>query len=387
MTRNRIQTAFIFLSVTFLAGTFLRASEVFKIPVEYRNFVHAHSHIGFLGWFTFIIYGLTEKYFLTKNLSEKTSQTLNLSYILLVISCLGMLFSFPVQGYRFMSILFSSLHILATYIISACMLKNIKSDMARNLKIFLFIIFGFQFLASIGPWSLGPIMTSSLRNTHWFQNIVYSYLHFLYHGFILSFVIFLSFVYPSETKKNTSKISIGFFLILISNFFTLSLSFLWMKPPMIFNLLAATGAILFLYGLFLIGKNHFKEYGKWKKIIYAIFIAKGIFMLTGAVPAIANQVAASRFLLLTYMHFTFLISLVLPFLVITLVKIKKQAANQTIIAFITLSLLLLIIMILPYLVPKTILANLLIYQYSLFIVSALLFIWSVGILWLTPKQE
>lgn len=387
MTRNWIQTSFIFLSVTFLAGTFLRATEVFKISVDYRNFVHAHSHIGFLGWFTFLIYGLTEKYFLQNNLPKKAIQTLNLSYILLLFSCAGMLCSFPVQGYAFFSILFSSLHIIATYLISACMLKNLKNDLPAKVKIFLFIIFGFQFLASVGPWALGPIMTSSLRNTHWFQNIVYSYLHFLYHGFVLSFILFLSFIYPSESKKNTPKIFSGFFMVLISHFFTLSLSFLWMKPPLIFNFLATTGALLFLGGLFLIGKNHFSEYSKWKKISYTIFILKGLIMLAGSFPLIANQVASSRFLLLTYMHFTFLITLTFPFLVMTYDKTGVRASNQTKIIFLTLSSLLLIIMILPYFLPKLIFANLLIYQSSLFVVSSLLLIWSFLLLRMTPKQE
>lgn len=318
--------ALFFLCVTFILGTTLRSIQAFGIQLPFRNFVHAHSHIGFLGWFTFLIYGFSEKY-LIKELNPFARKTFNFSFYTILASCFGMLFSFPIEGYSFISITFSTLHIFACYSLSIIILKNLNPSFKPNIKRLIQFIFGFQFIATMGVWALGPIMTSELKETHWYQNSIYFYLHFLYHGFIWSFLIFILLKKKGAFFGSTTKIHVGgMWLIISSHFLTLFLSFSWMQIPYIFNFLSALGSILFLLGISISSVDKNLKWRKIPKITLRLFHAKGLMMLLGSFPAFSFWASNSHPLLITYFHFTFLLVLSYPFLI--LLEMESKAENQ-----------------------------------------------------------
>src|SRR5699024_2405054 len=95
-----------------ILGLFMRYAHVNSIPIpyRYRYITHAHSHIAILGWVYLAIFSLLVVYLIPewygryKRLFWATQ-----------VSVIGMLFSFPFQGYAAASITLSSLHVIVSY--------------------------------------------------------------------------------------------------------------------------------------------------------------------------------------------------------------------------------------------------------------------------------
>lgn len=83
------------------------------LVVNFKYFLHAHSHTAFLGWIFNAFYAVFIVAFVPAQ--KQTSFSYRLLFWLLQVAVLGMLFSFPVQGYAAVSITFSTLHIFLSY--------------------------------------------------------------------------------------------------------------------------------------------------------------------------------------------------------------------------------------------------------------------------------
>ncbi|MBZ9728732.1 hypothetical protein LB467_03455 [Salegentibacter sp. JZCK2] len=86
-----------------LLGILLRLFYVTPVSGNYKYILHAHSHIALLGWVYLALTGIIYRLFF-----HKTELSKKYLYIFLAtnISLLGMLFSFPFQGYAVISIIF-----------------------------------------------------------------------------------------------------------------------------------------------------------------------------------------------------------------------------------------------------------------------------------------
>src|SRR5215210_4167580 len=80
---------------------------------NYKYLLHAHSHVAILGWLYSAFYvGIIQAY-LPIEIQQKKKYWWQ--FWLAQLSVLGMLLSFPVQGYALYSITFSTLHIIISY--------------------------------------------------------------------------------------------------------------------------------------------------------------------------------------------------------------------------------------------------------------------------------
>src|SRR6188474_1235190 len=107
--------AFVNLFIVASLGLFLRSFPfISSFPLEYKNILHGHSHFAFGGWVMPALLGLLIKCF--PELKERIAYRhwRNISFLLL-FSAYGMLLSFPLQGYRVVSILFSTLSIASGF--------------------------------------------------------------------------------------------------------------------------------------------------------------------------------------------------------------------------------------------------------------------------------
>src|SRR6187401_3648361 len=105
--RGYYRVPLLFLLIGSLIGVFLRWQFISPTSgVNYIFFLHAHSHIMFLGWIFNVLYIA----FVTKHVDENGDKFfLSLFWVLQVLN-VGMLISFPLEGYGPFSILFSTLH-------------------------------------------------------------------------------------------------------------------------------------------------------------------------------------------------------------------------------------------------------------------------------------
>ncbi|HEX7762949.1 MAG TPA: hypothetical protein VF433_04980, partial [Cellvibrio sp.] len=95
---------FLFLFIAACIGLLLRWH--FIMPLSWLNYpywLHAHSHIMFLGWvFNVLFLAFVRNY----NLSSRYRKL----FVFIQILLAGMLISFPIQGYGVISIIISAIH-------------------------------------------------------------------------------------------------------------------------------------------------------------------------------------------------------------------------------------------------------------------------------------
>ena len=172
---------------SFLSGFF---------PIEYKNLLHTHSHIGFLGWIYPMLFLLITNSFFTKEQIKKSKYKLQF-YITQVLILL-MLFSFLYQGYGLFSIIFSSLFQLMTYWFLFTALKNLSQNEKTISSKFTSIALISLFISSLGTWALPIIKVNKFD--YFYEMAIYFYLHFQYNGW-LSFSLLGLFFKNIENKE------------------------------------------------------------------------------------------------------------------------------------------------------------------------------------------
>ena len=143
-------------------GAILRLAFIVEIPgMDFRYFMHGHSHVAMLGW---IYLG-----FFTLLLTQYKSADVKRFKILFkttLIAVIGMLIAFPVFGYNLISILFSTMHIILSYIFAWRFLKGSSNALKGKVIPFNFIQAGFLFmiLSTLALWALGLVMALDLSH-------------------------------------------------------------------------------------------------------------------------------------------------------------------------------------------------------------------------------
>jgi len=300
-----------------IMGVFLRLFYIFPIPATYKFVVHAHSHVALLGWVYIALITLIYRLYL----SEVNKSALYQRIIWFTNICiLGMLLSFPVQGYALFSIIFSTLFLFASYWITWFIFKHIPEKHKKKPSYIcvkaslLYLIF-----SSIGPWAVGGIMATLGKASVWYKIAIYFYLHFQYNAwFIFALIGVLFFIIEKSGLTIDQKKFKNFFLILnLGVIFSFFLSILWTAPPVIFYILASLGAALQLLAFL----SFFRILQKlWPdlKIIFSpivqnllkfsglLLLIKIGFQVISAIPYFANLAFQYQDFVIGYLHWTFL---------------------------------------------------------------------------------
>lgn len=294
-------------AIAIILGTILRSAFIIRWGdwFNFPYFLHTHSHIAFLGWIFNAIY-----YFLLKQNSLLEKKKYGVLFILLNLSVLGMLCSFPFEGYALWSIIFSTLHIVFSTIFGVFFYRDTKADKSIHLKFAIAGIF-FMIISSVGPFAMGPIVANGLQHTDWYNLAIYFYLHFQYNGWFL-FALFsiLIFNIKSLDKANWDR---AFNLFFISTILNYSLSTLWTNPGWVINIISVLSSLMQLHALFLMSKDllvHFRILDKFNsnlfKIIFASIVLKVFSALIGSIQEIADFVYHNRNLTIGFLHLIFL---------------------------------------------------------------------------------
>lgn len=171
------------LSIVALLGSLMRYKMAFSFPFFVQNnLLHAHSHFAFSGWISHILFtGLT---ILISTAVDKVKQK---KYSLLIIanlcSAFGMLIAFTIQGYKAVSIAFSTLSLIVAVTFAYCFIRDSKY-LPRNSRAKPWAIAGliFNVLSVAGPFTLAYVMASKSNNHELSLASIHYYLHFQYNG-------------------------------------------------------------------------------------------------------------------------------------------------------------------------------------------------------------
>src|SRR5690606_35371468 len=166
-----------------LLGIFLRLFFVTPIAANFRYVVHAHSHIALLGW---VYVGLTTLIYRMYFQHSPRKKTYLRIFWFTNFTIIGMLCSFPFQGYALFSITFSTLFLIASYFLAWFVFKNIPPEY-RNTYSYKCIrtALWYMVISSIGPWAIGEVMATLGNSSIWYKLSIYFYLHFQYNAWFL----------------------------------------------------------------------------------------------------------------------------------------------------------------------------------------------------------
>ncbi len=321
------------LLIAGIIGLMLRWHYLNPIPgFLHKNWLHAHSHITFLGWVFLGLIALINYFFR----NEENFPHKNFIFLiwLTVIANIGMLISFPIQGYGAVSIFFSAFHMVLGIYAFILYNKVFKSHNSFGIQL-LRSAFVFMVISGLGPLALGPIITLGYRDTFWYEFSVYFYLHFQYNGwFSLAIfgIIFLSL--------GTIKISrIWLYIINLSIVLTYLLSTLGIRPPAWVYYLGGFGALLqiipFIYLLILLLKNYKLILPASRPFTNALllislmaFETKLYLQFFSSIPSIADWALHSKNIVIAYLHFV-LLGFVSTFLIALWNKLIYEEDNRS----------------------------------------------------------
>ncbi|MBC3539026.1 hypothetical protein ACFSC6_10815 [Rufibacter sediminis] len=317
--RNWFLVALANLVVVAFLGLLLRYMFVGSVFwVNYKYLLHAHSHVALLGWLYAALFVALLVSFLPEELRNKPTYTWQ--FWLSQGAVLGMLVSFPIQGYAPASITFSTAHLLLSYWFIYQFLKDAKTARVsqgkhrfsfRLVKAALF----FLALSSLGPLAMAPIMATGHSGSEMYYNAIYFYLHFQYNGWFVFAVLGLLFwLLEHHSITFPLKTALAFFKLM---FWACSpaylLSVLWTKPNSFVFLLAGAAALVQLVALALLlqmlwparGRmlNLFGNWGRGLLVLASLaFVLKTGMQLLTAFPYMAELAVNFRLFIIGYLH-------------------------------------------------------------------------------------
>ncbi len=286
-------------------GLALRYTSINPIGFNYRFLTHAHSHVAMLGWVYLMLFTLIVHYFIPDK-----KPIYNRLFWLTEVAVVGMMLSFPFQGYAVVSISFSTLHIFCSYYFVYLIWKHHKIENIAS-RYLLKTSLLFMLLSTVGVWCLGPAV-SMLGNTSAFYQIAIQYfLHFQFNGWFLIAVIAL-FFYEIQLK-DSKQFRLFFKLLIVSIILTLTLPVNWFAPHIALYWINGVGVIIQFVALILflkLIKNKIKAPVKLTSFMYRFaifcFVLKTSLQLVTLIPEVSKVAYQHRNFVIGFIHLTML---------------------------------------------------------------------------------
>lgn len=313
--QSHLLIAMVYFLVAAILGMLLRSHPIFAFDFNYRFVVHAHSHIALLGWVYVALTTLLHYCFVEKDAINRRYKRI---FWCTQGTLIGMLLTFPFQGYALFSIIFSTLFLIVSYVYVYHFWKNIdpKYKYSKGLQCVKMALI-YMVISSLGPWALGAIMNTLGAQSIWYRLAIYFYLHFQYNGWmILALVGLFFYVWEQRGLEIHQKTFARFFLSLnLGIVFSFFLSTLWTNPASSLYVMAGLGAVaqcyafVLLWGMF---KNKITKLS-FSKVQYSLFITvlvliwiKIVLQLLSVLPYFANMAVNYIDFTIGYLHLTFL---------------------------------------------------------------------------------
>ncbi len=310
---KHFRVAMLFLVVSASYGLLMRFQHVVNITkFVYANFLQAHSHVTFLGWGFLGVTSLITVVFLPKMITNKT---LNNSFWIMVLALIGMLISFPLQGYKLFSILFLSVFLITSYVYLGVVYKNLRNTKGISSQ---FIRSGilYYYLSSMAIWGI-PIIKVKLGKGEFYNYGIAFYTHFLYNGFFVMVLFGLLMKYLIDNKvfsDDNKAVRYVYSFTVLAAIPTFLLVFLKEKNiSSIIVIIAGLGTVLQLFSLvylkriFSVAKGFLQKQTKCNSLLLYIvslaYLAKLIMQFFSAFPTVTQRALLySSYLVIGYIH-------------------------------------------------------------------------------------
>ncbi|WP_339755745.1 hypothetical protein [uncultured Winogradskyella sp.] len=305
MQKTNVVICLINFIVAALMGLALRYSFLESVGVNYRFLTHAHSHVAMLGWVYLMLYVCIVHYFVPEK-----KPIYNRLFWLTQFAVIGMMFSFPFQGYGVISITFSTLHILCSYYFVYLIWIHHKAK-SKVTTLLLKASLLFMLLSTLGVWCLGLSVGLLGKASAFYQIAIQLFLHFQFNGWFLIAVIAIFFhLLNIEYSKQFRQF---FRLLIVSTLLTFALPIQWFAPHNILLWFNGVGVILQVVALYtflkLIKPKLHQVLKKETKLIFYLFsfaifgfILKVLFQLLSILPEFSQVVYSHRNFVIGFIH-------------------------------------------------------------------------------------
>ena len=305
MPRKLVVTCLINFLIAAIMGVVLRYASIGTINFNYRFLTHAHSHIAMLGWVYLMLFVLIVHYFVPEKKPIYTKL-----FWLTQFAVVGMMLSFPFQGYATVSIAFSTLHIFCSYYFVYLIWKHHKTESIVTRRLLKTALL-FMLLSTAGVWSLGPAVSKLGQASAFYQIAIQFFLHFQFNGWFLIAVIALFF--HVLQLKDSKQFRLFFVLLVLSTVLTLALPIYWFAPHIALFWINGLGVIIqfltlivFLklikpYRLILLKNNSKLTIYMYAFAIFCLVLKIGAQLLS-LVPEISDAAYQHRNLVIGFIH-------------------------------------------------------------------------------------
>ncbi|MFB9055810.1 hypothetical protein ACFFU9_03560 [Mariniflexile ostreae] len=305
MQKKLVLTCLFNFLIAALMGLVLRYSFIGTIQFNYRFLIHAHSHIAMLGWLYLMLYALIVHHFVPEK-----KPVYNRLFWVTEFAVIGMMLSFPFQGYAAISISFSTLHILCSYYFVYLIWNDCKTESVVT-EYLLKTALLFMVLSTFGVWCLGPAVSMLGQASAFYQTAIQFFLHFQFNGWFLIAVIAIFF--HVLRLKDSKQFRLFFKLLIVSTVLTMALPVYWFSPHILLLWINGIGTLIQLYALLLFLKlikpyplQLYKKNSKLTIYIYSFavfcFILKTVLQSFSLIPEIAAIAYQHRNLVIGFIH-------------------------------------------------------------------------------------
>ncbi len=261
-------------------GALLRFAFVEEVSwLNFKSFLHAHSHVAMLGWVYMALFALLTTAFVSS--SKVDQRAYNALFWVTQISVVGMLISFPLQGYGSVSIAFSCLHIICSYVFVAWLWADLPKGKSFAVLLLKTAI-AFMVISTIAIWAMGPIMATSLKGSAFYYMAVQFYLHFQFNGWFLFGALALLFKVLEDQNLMIDPKKQNYFLglLVLSSLLTYALALAWAAPETSIFLANSLGVIVQLSALvvlvFLLRPHYSSLERFFSKAAFRLLIIAGV---------------------------------------------------------------------------------------------------------------
>ncbi|GAA0564584.1 hypothetical protein GCM10009415_53820 [Chitinophaga japonensis] len=307
-----IRVALINLAIVAGLGLLLRAKILFPVPVDFKRTLQGHSHFAFSGWITLALLALMVCQLLPEQPGRKRVYQWLLAGLLL--TALGMLASFPAQGYGGYAILFSTLFIFVTYAFTIVFLKDFRTTThGRAVKLLTVSSLASLVISSVGPYTLAYLMVSGSGDFVLYRNAIYTYLYLQHSGFFTLAVFALAFHLLRLPDRYTVRFA---WLLVCSVIPAMFSSYLWGAPGIMVRMVALAGSVLSVLSLFFFCSMMYALRQQLRTIpafaarIGAVamlaFMLKMLLQALTVIPPVGAAVFANRPVVIGFLHLVLL---------------------------------------------------------------------------------
>ncbi|HEX7015808.1 MAG TPA: hypothetical protein VF191_09875 [Cyclobacteriaceae bacterium] len=344
--KNLYRVPLIFFALAACFGLHLRAQVVRPFEwVNYPYWLHAHSHIMFLGWVTNVLLIFAIERFVTADNVPWYRKT----FFWLQAFLIGMVVSFPLQGYGVASIALSTLHTALIVVFAIRFFRQTRASSQTASLWYMRVALTFFLVSAVGPLAIGATSAMGLAQTKWYYLSVYYYLHFQYNGFF-TFGVIAVFLNLMELKgilyDQAEARRAGRYLAVacVPAYF---LSTLWADPGLIFNAIGFFASALQLVSLAVLIKCIRPAVSEIAsnvnrasaRLLTIALISYGIKLLAqwiSAFPEVAHLAAANRPYVMAYLHLVLIGTISLPQLTWYLERdLFRGFASPALVVFVT----------------------------------------------------